>query len=35
MSKEEKIVCYFIGLACLAMFILSGCKHSVQGYIYH
>lgn len=35
MSKEAKIVCYFIGVACLAMFILSGCKHSVQGYIYH
>lgn len=36
MSKEAKIVCYFIGLACLAMFMLSGCKHSgVQGYIYH
>lgn len=36
MSKEAKFTCYFIGgLACLLPLIFSGCKHSVQGYIYH
>lgn len=35
MSKKAKNVCYFLVLACLAIVILGGCKHSVQGYIYH
>lgn len=26
MRKEEKFICYSIGLACMAMSILSGCK---------
>lgn len=36
MRKEAKFVCYSIGLACLAMFILSGCQIiGRQGEIYH
>ena len=36
MSKEAKFTCYFIGgLACPLPLIFCGCKHSVQGYIYH
>ena len=35
MSKKTKFTCCFIGFACLLPLFFSGCKHSVQGYIYH
>ena len=37
MSKEAKIVCYFIRLVCLAIVILGGCvdNSAIQDEIYH
>lgn len=36
MRKEAKFVCYSIGLACMAMSLLSGCRLiGRQGDIYH